>query len=573
MVLALLLAAAAPLTTESERSGFVTTGRYAEVEQLCAEFPRRYPGLVRCEKFGQTPQGRPMLALVASADGTFEPKANQAKKRPVLLAEGGIHAGEIDGKDAGFWVLRELLDGAKAKDAILAKVTFVFVPVFNIDGHERFGPNNRPNQVGPKEMGFRVNARNLNLNRDWLKAEAPETQAMVGLLTRYDPILFADLHVTDGAKFQPDVAVNLEPQQGFAQPLKPVGQQIVAKLFEGLKAQGHQPLPFYPSFDKEDEPLSGFTYGIPPPRFGNGFWALHHRFGVLVETHSWKDYAARVKVTHDVLLGLLDLARRDGATWLAAAAEADAKPEGGPLELRYGSTGETETIDFPGYAFTRERSEVSGKFWVRYDDAKPQVWKVPYAKTVKPTVTAAPPQAGWVVPAEYAAVVRPKLEVHGVTFRELTKAVENAPVEVFRVTQAKFKGAPYEGRQTVALEGAYEKSTRTLAKGSLFVPAAQRLPTLAAHLLEPLGPDSLAQWGFFNAHLEEKEYLEDYLAEDYARTLLKDPAVKQAFEEKIAKDADFAKSPERRLHFFYERHPAYDPRFNVLPVVRVDVAP
>ncbi|HEY1086205.1 MAG TPA: M14 family zinc carboxypeptidase, partial [Archangium sp.] len=131
-----LLTAAPPLTTVAEESGWLRTGRYEEVERLCAAFPKRYPGKVKCERFGVTPLGRPMLMLVASADGVFTPEQARAKKRPVLLVQGGIHAGEIDGKDAGFWLLRELLEGKVAPKSLSA-VTLVFVPVFNVDGHER----------------------------------------------------------------------------------------------------------------------------------------------------------------------------------------------------------------------------------------------------------------------------------------------------------------------------------------------------------------------------------------------------------------------------------------------------
>src|SRR5688500_11665723 len=168
-----LALAQAPLTTVAEQSDWKRTGRYAEVEALCRALPQAYPGKVRCEAFGTTPEGRPMLAFIASTDGTLTPAAVLKKGRPVLFFQGGIHAGEIDGKDAGLWLLRDVLAG-KALPGVLQGVTAVFVPVFNVDGHERFGPNQRPNQVGPEETGWRVTAQHLNLNRDYLKAEAPE---------------------------------------------------------------------------------------------------------------------------------------------------------------------------------------------------------------------------------------------------------------------------------------------------------------------------------------------------------------------------------------------------------------
>src|SRR5262245_13110837 len=235
-------AAGAPaLTTLSEQSGFLRTGRYDEVQRLCPAFEAAYRGKVRCSTFGTTPEGRPLLALAASLDGVLEPAAAKAKKRPVVLVQGGIHAGEIDGKGAGFWLLRDLLDrkaGVESGKSVLQSVTLVFVPVFNIDGHERFGPNNRPNQRGPEEMGWRVTAQNLNLNRDYVKVDAPEMVAMLGLLREWDPVLYIDLHVTDGADFQHDVSVLVEPAEvGFFEPLRDAGKKLRDKVVADVAAK------------------------------------------------------------------------------------------------------------------------------------------------------------------------------------------------------------------------------------------------------------------------------------------------------------------------------------------------
>ena len=153
------------LSTVAEQSGFRETGRYAEVEELCRAFAARYPKQVRCSDMGISPEGRTMWAMAASNDGTLTPEQARKHNRPVIVVQGGIHAGEIDGKDAGFRFLRELLQD-KERGAALDAVTLVFVPVFNVDGHERFGRWNRPNQAGPEEMGWRTTAQNLNLNRD-----------------------------------------------------------------------------------------------------------------------------------------------------------------------------------------------------------------------------------------------------------------------------------------------------------------------------------------------------------------------------------------------------------------------
>lgn len=569
-LLALLLAAPT-LTTHAERTGFVETGRFDEVQALCAAFPKAFPGTVKCDAFGVTPLGRPMLALIASADGALTPQLASKKGRPVLFLQGGIHAGEIDGKDAGFWLLRDVLEG-KVLPGVLAKVTLVFVPVFNVDGHERFGANQRPNQNGPKEMGWRVTSQNLNLNRDYAKAEAPEMQALLKLLHRWDPILYADLHVTDGAKFQHDVSVTFEPSNLGPEGLRSQGKSLQVSLFSELEAKGHLPVNFYPSFNTDDDPASGFAYGWPPPRFGNAYWAANNRYGLLVETHSWKDYRTRVATTYDVCLGLLRLTAEDGARWLKAAKQADtseAKRAGGEVVLLWEPKKTSRPLEFKGYAYTREKSDVSGQPWVRYDDTRPEVWTVPYFDELVPALTVKAPAAGWVVPVQHAAWVAEKLTLHGLDFTALKADRPGLAVEAYRLVDPKFRTAPYEGRMIVtARDGVWSPRTVELPRGSLFIPAAQPKLALAMHLLDPTSPDSLLAWGFFNAHLEQKEYLEDYLTEAFAREQLKDPAVKAAFEARL-KDEAFAKSPAARLAFFAARHPSADPMLNVLPVYRV----
>ena len=194
------------LETVAEQSKFLRTGRYDEVERLCKAYARTWPDLVKCVEFGRTPEGRPMLALVASRSGALDPKEARRRDLPVMLMQGGIHAGEIDGKDAGFLALRELL----VDKSTLQNFVLVFVPVFNVDGHERFGHWNRPNQTGPEEMGWRATAQNLNLNRDYMKADAPEMRDWLAMFDTWLPDLFIDIHTTDGADYQYDLTWYLE---------------------------------------------------------------------------------------------------------------------------------------------------------------------------------------------------------------------------------------------------------------------------------------------------------------------------------------------------------------------------
>lgn len=575
LLAAVLAAAPAPFSTLAEQSGWLRTGRYDEVERLCAAFAARWRARVRCATFGTTPEGRAMKVLVASDAGALDPAAARKKGLPVVFFQGGIHAGEIDGKDAGFRLLRDLLDGTAAP-GLLKDVVLVFVPVVNVDGHERFGPHNRPNQRGPVEMGWRTTSQNLNLNRDYMKAEAPEMVSLLKLLHAWDPIVYLDLHVTDGADFQPDVSVMMEPVHVGPSAMRKEGRALLDDVVRGLEAQGHRPLTFYPSFNKEDDPSSGFAQGVAPPRFSSAYWFFNHRYGVLVETHSWKDYAHRVQATYDAVLAFLLLGARHGKDLVAAAAEAErnmATVGGQRVTLGWGDGKHAVTLGFPGYAYVREPSPISGALRVRYDPATPQTWSVPFFPEPVPELEVDAPRAGYVIPAGWADRVREKLELHGIRYTPLKRTVDAARVRRFRIKESTFRPTPYEGRLTVSVKGAWEEATTTLPAGCLFVPVAQPAGLLVMHLLEPTTPDSLLAWGFFNAVMEQKEYMEPYVAEQVAEEMLHtDPALREEFQRKLANEPAFVRDPAARLDFFYRRHPSYDGTFNVYPVVRVDQA-
>ena len=563
----------APLETISERSGFKVTGRYDEVERLCAEFAKAYPDAVRATEFGRTPEGRPMLALVISRSGALTPGDARERDVPVMLAQGGIHAGEIDGKDAGFLAIREMLQGRLAKGA-LDSFVFVFVPVFNVDGHERFGRWNRPNQNGPEEMGWRTNAQNLNLNRDYTKADAPEMQAMLRLLDAWDPVLYVDLHVTDGAQFQHDVSNNLEPVLTSDPGLQPAGHALIAQLNQALAAQGSLPLDFYPSFRKGDDPSSGFDASAYPPRFSTGYWAQRNRFSLLVETHSWKDYPTRVRVTHNILVKLSEMMAKQGRSWRKLAAEADSRAEqlgGQDVTVDFEPGPHTTMIDFRGYAYTREPSPISGALVTRYDTTKPQVWHVPFHDTLIPKLTVHAPRGAYIVPAAHAAWLGEKLALHGIRFERLERAVPAASVEAFRATRNSLSPASFESHTMATIEGQWKTEKRDIPAGSLIVPIAQPKARLILALLEPQAGDSFASWGFFNSMFETKEYMEPYVAEQVARDMLADPEVAKAFRARL-EDPEFAKNPDARLDFFYRRHSSYDDQLNLYPILRTDDA-
>lgn len=564
-------AAKPDLTTVAERSGYRQTGRYDEVIALCDAYQQAWPQAVRCFDFGTSPQGRPMKAMAVSTRGALTPEEARAQDLPVVLAQGGIHAGEIDGKDAGFGLLRDLLRG-KAGKGLLDKTVLLFVPVFNVDGHENFKAWNRPNQRGPEEMGFRTTAQRYNLNRDYVKADAPEMRAMLALVNAWDPLVALDLHVTDGAKFRHDISITGEPVNSGDEALRAAGRGFRDGIIEKLKQRGSLPVAFYPSFEEEDDPASGFADGVSTPRFSHGYFPLRNRVGILVETHSWQPYPNRVRATYNTVLAALELAAEHGPQWRQLELEADARAAalgGQPVPLDYATTDAKRFIEFLGYAYTRTPSEISGASMTRYDERTPQLWMLPLRDTVVPGRTVEAPKAGYLVPPEHAAQVGAQLRIHGVDYRVLETATAQAAVQAFDADSVKFSPTPMEGHQRATLAGTWEPATADLAAGTLFVPIAQPKARLVMAILEPQAPDSMAAWGAFNNAFEQKEYMEAYVAEEQARLMLaRDPALKAEFEKKLKDDAAFAKNPRARLDFFYRRHPAWDAGYNRYPVLR-----
>ncbi len=546
------------LVTAAETSRYLRTGRYDEAVRLCKDFARGYAD-VHCDTIGMTGEGRPIVALrIAKHAGL-----------PVIYVQAGIHAGEIEGKDAGFWFLRDVLDGKVAPGA-LDHVAVSFVPVMNPDGHERFGKNHRPNQRGPEEMGSRTNDARQNLNRDYVKSDAPETQAVLRLIQHDRPVLLVDLHTTDGAKFQHDISIIATPYAPRGDQLDETARAMSHSIDARLTQLGHLPVEFYPSFVNEDDPLSGFAAGEGPPRFSHFYMAARSRLALLIETHSWRTYQERAQSTYHALQAVFEEATRSATTWRdveAAADTADLALAGTQVPLIWDNGPGHHEIEFRGYAFEKRSSELTGGVWLVYDESAPQVWKLPLYDEMIPKITVTAPRGGYIVDGGFAAAVALVLDRHGLAYEKLGAPASRA-VEVFRATKATF-GQPYEGRTRAEITGAWSTETRTLERGAIFIPTAQPGARLLLHLMDPSLPDSLAAWGMFNTVFEEKEYIEPYVIEAAAREMLAaQPALRAEYEAAIAADPELAKSTDAKREWFYKRHPSWDERINLLPVYR-----
>ncbi|WP_436032715.1 M14 family metallopeptidase [Caulobacter sp. LjRoot300] len=282
-----------PWITPSERTGLTASPTYAETRAWLEKLDAASP-LIRMESFGKSPEGRDLLVVYAGKDG-----AKLDPDKPVLLVQAGIHPGEIDGKDAGMMLLRDM--AFHGKDALLDKVNLMFVPIFSVDGHERASPYSRPNQRGPAVQGWRHTAQNLNLNRDYGKLDSPEMRAMIGLINRVRPDLYMDVHVTDGEDYQYDITYGWAGYQGdFARSKATsawLDHSFLPATEAGLKAAGHIPGQLVFALDDRD-PKKGLGASPASLRYSNGYGDAARIATVLVENHSLKPYRQRVLGTY-----------------------------------------------------------------------------------------------------------------------------------------------------------------------------------------------------------------------------------------------------------------------------------
>ena len=243
------------------------------------------------------------------------------------------------------------------------------------------------------------------------------------------------------------------------------GQQLESAVIADLASHGSLPTEFYPSLAQRDDPASGFVDHVSPPRFSHSYFQLRNRFGMLVETHSWKDYPTRVRITRHTVVSLLDQMAAHGKEWLKTAHEADLRSAalaGQWVPLDFATTPTARTVEFRGYEYTRTMSEISGALMTHYDESKPQVWKVPLRDEIVPGKSVVAPLAGYLVPAAYLQLVAEKLKIHDVKFRELAAPLKDAAVETFRATEITFARRSDEGHQSLTVNGALENGNTRL---------------------------------------------------------------------------------------------------------------
>jgi hypothetical protein len=529
---------------------------FAYVEKLVASSE-----LLSLEQFGTSAQGRAMWVIKASKQLD---KMAQNAHRPLLLVQAGIHSGEIDGKDAGLMLLRDMVQGDKT--ALLDNVDLLFVPIFSVDGHQRRSAHSRMNQRGPAIQGWRTTAQNLNLNRDYSKADSPEMQAMLKLINRYDPDLYLDIHVTDGADYQYDItygfnhasaAISVNSASWLTKLYRP-------QIDQALQQAGHIPGPLVFGIDSKDfaKGLSGWTAS---PRYSNGYGDARHLPTVLVENHSLKPYRQRVLGTYILLEASLTLLNQQGkALMLAKQADQHARPK--RLTLSYSANTNPEFINFKGMSYQVKTSEYSGDSYIKWTGSPTLYANLPvfWQNVVKRDIVI--PTAYWIPPQQQEVINR--LQLHGIQL-DVIKKSQTIFAQQLTVTEHRFAKIPFESRFTIAdAEFKRQQSQHSINAGWVRVSTDQPLGRLAVVLLEPTAPDAFFNWGFMLGLFQRTEYFESYAIEPLIERLLEqEPELKQQFAQALAENSALNIDPRARYDWFYQKLPYYDQEYLKYPIL------
>ncbi|HEX9958509.1 MAG TPA: M14 family metallopeptidase [Fibrella sp.] len=546
--------------TPYERSQGQETATYPEIIDYYQRLDRQFDQAKLIE-VGKTDVGKPLHVLLLSYDKVFTARPD----RVTLLINNGIHPGEPEGIDACMMMARDLLLANKLPKNVLLAI----VPVFNVGGSLNRGVS-RVNQNGPATYGFRGNARNLNLNRDFIKADAENTRAFQAMFQHLKPQVFIDNHTSNGADYQ-HVVTYFATQKDKLHPAVSgyMTQTFQPELDKRLTASGFPPAPYvnHPT----DTPESGLLGYNDSPRYSTGYAAMFNCFGFTLETHMWKDYPARVKGSYAFDEAVLRLCERDAKTILANKQRADAAvSQQKTFALNYRlDRSKTDSVTFLGYEATYKPSEVSGLKRLFYDRTKPFTKRIPYLNTFAPDLQLTIPSA-YVIPQAWQEVIT-LLKRNSVRMQALPKDTLMA-VSAYYVDDYKTGQRPYEGHYIHTGVKLHTEAQRIqIYKGDYVIPTNQPTNRYLIETLEPQGQDSFFAWNFFDSVLDQKEYFSDYIFEDTAAELLRnDPALRQQLADKRATDKAFAENANAQLEFIYKQTPYFEKTFNRYPVYRLE---
>jgi len=481
--------------TTAERTDYAATSSHADVLAFLDSLARAGAGIRRAT-LATSPRGREVPFTVASRPLVDGPAEAHRSGKPVIYVQAGIHAGEVEGKEAAQMLLRDLTLGALRP--LLDSIVLILVPIYNTDGNDGFGPaeRNRPGQNGPAVVGVRPNGQGLDLNRDYVKQEAPETRGAAAIIAAWDPDLFVDLHTTNGSyhgyalTYAPGLNPNSTPANDWTR------DRMLPELRKRMRERHQREVFWYGNFRNQhpDSLILGWETYDPRPRFGTNWFGMRGRVSILSEAYSNADFRARVGATYEFVLEILRLAATERATIRGLADRAVPLPDSLTLRSELGQARLEDVIA----EITQPAGEGAGSFSRRRRTGVYRTIRMPVFDRFQPARREAIP-AAYLLPPEHAPLAQ-LLRGHGVRVARLGAGWEG-PTEGFRVDSVIAATGAFEGHREVRVEGRWQPRATSVTAGWFLVSTSQRLGLLAAYLLEPASEDGFVTWNLFDRDL------------------------------------------------------------------------
>ena len=522
---------------------------------------------IQSNEFGMTDSGYPLHEVIISNDGLFDPEAIRSSGKVVLFVNNAIHPGEPCGVDASMMLARDLMV-EDDMNGLLEKAVIVIVPIYNISGSLNRGSHSRANQNGPHAYGFRGNAQNLDLNRDFIKGDTENSRSFNRLFSKWNPDVLIDNHTSNGADYQ-YVMTLIPTQKDKMEPTLStyLENSLLPDLFAKMKAMRYEMTPYVYARNTPDDGIAGF---LDYPRYSSGYANLHNCISFMPETHMLKPFKDRVWSTYDFMVSMLRHIEENKAQLLEARSQAieHAKTKS-TFNLNWEiDTEKADKVMFKGYEAKYKPSEISGKDRLYYDRDSPYEKEIQFYNTYKSNLTIDKPIA-YIIPIAYKRIID-RMKANGVEVLRLAKD-EIRAVEIYKIIDYKTSEKPYEGHYLHS-KLKVEKSIQNIQyhKGDYIIYTNQAINNYIINTLEPQAPDSWFAWNFFDGILMQKEHFSPYVFEDLAAKFLSEnPDIKKALEEKKKNDPEFAEDAYAQLNYVYERSPHYEPTFMRYPVGRV----
>ena len=517
--------------------------------------------------FGFTDSGKPLHLFIINKDEVFYPELFDRSKTIVLI-NNDIHAGEPDGVDASVMLCKELLDPAFGMQHLLDDAIICIVPMYNVDGALNRGKFHRANQDGPNEYGFRANALNLDLNRDFIKCDSKNALAFAGMFTKMKPHVFVDTHVSNGADYPYTMTlITTQPDKLGGPNAKYLKEKLEPTLFRMMKERGHEMCPYVNTMGRTPE--SGISQFLETPRFATGYTALFNTIGFTTETHMLKPFEKRVESTYQFLITLLDYAHTNRVEIIKnyeASVKYELEQDFFPLEFRLDTTRQ-EKIKFQGYEAKTKASEFGSGSRLYYDHQNSWLKEIPfYNKYVASKLVNVP--SYYIIPQAWDEVIE-RLAANGIEMERIS-ADTTLMLEVAVITNFDSPETPYEGHFVHSNVRTELKELKVLLfEGDYLINTKQQGRRFLLQTLEPNSEDGYFAWNFFDSVLQQKEWFSDYVFEDKATELLaKDPELKSAFEKALKTDESLKDNHWNQLYWIYKHSPYYEITVNRYPVYR-----